>query len=59
MCFGIFKKKPEPIEKQAMTKEQVIEKLQEDILIHEQWAVIVTEYPQYAESFGDYDWHLE
>ena len=44
--------------KGMLTREKVIEKLREDILIHEQWAVLVAQYPQYAESFGDYDWHI-
>ena len=54
MC--IFKKKlPEGA---TLTKAQCIKKLEEDILIHEYWAVKVTEEPAYAASMGDYDWHM-
>ena len=42
----------------TLTKEEVIENLLDDILIHEQWACYVVEYPEYAESMGDYDWHI-
>lgn len=70
MCFGIFKQKPADWEiltpeepelttEATMTKAEVIEKLKEDILIHEDWAVRVTQTPSLAQSFGDYDWHMQ
>jgi hypothetical protein len=47
------------LEKPAMTRKQVIDRLREDIAIHERWIKIVTEHPSYARSFGDVDWHKE
>ena len=41
-----------------MPRAEVIEKLEEDILIHEYWAVEVVEHPEKAELMGDYDWHI-
>lgn len=58
MCFGIFKKKVEIAGMPTVSKQVVIEELENDILIHEQWAVLVTQTPSLAVSFGDYDWHL-
>lgn len=42
----------------TLTKAQVIKKLEDDILIHEHWAVRVTQEPELAKDFGDYDWHM-
>jgi len=61
MC--LFSKPPvsvyEPPENiTSMTRGEVIEKMEEDILIHEYWAVKVTQEPKYAPSMGDYDWHM-
>ena len=60
MCWlsKLFKKS-KPLEEATMTKAEVIEKLREDILVHEQWACIVTEEPNYGFYYGDYDWHME
>lgn len=41
-----------------MSKLEVIEELEYDILIHEYWAVRVIEEPKWAETMGDYKWHL-
>ena len=41
-----------------MTADEVIAELEYDILIHENWAVYVVQYPSYAASMGDYDWHM-
>jgi len=60
MCWlsKLFKSE-KPIPPATMTKAEVIAQLEDDILIHEQWAVIVTEHPEYAPSMGDYDWHMK
>jgi len=58
MCFKLFKPAPKD-GMPSMSKADVVKKLEEDILIHEYWAVKVTQEPQYAESFGDYDWNIE
>lgn len=42
----------------TLLKATVIKELKYDILIHEFWAVKVTEEPAWAPSMGDYDWHL-
>lgn len=42
------------------TKKRTIKELEYDILIHESWAGIVTQYPGlYDETMGDYDWHMK
>lgn len=51
-------KKVKPVYPATMTKSEVVTQLEIDILIHENWAAIVTGQPEYADSFGDYDWHL-
>ena len=61
MCF--WKKPPEstyepPEGMPSMTVREVLDKLEEDILIHEYWAGYVTQHPSYAASMGDYDWHM-
>lgn len=67
MCIskllGLFQKpEPQPLYPNelppTLTQEQVIAELEYDILIHESWAGYVTEYPSYAETMGDYSWHL-
>lgn len=59
MCFGIFKKKVDVSSMPTMAKQAVIEELEDDILIHKQWAVLVTQKPSLAKDFGDYDWHMK
>lgn len=51
-------KKAKPVPPATMTKEAVIEELEYDILIHEHWAVKVTQEPEWADSMGDYNWHM-
>ena len=60
MCLGIFKKKKQPDMSglPTLTKKKLIEEMEYDILIHEYWAVKVTEEPAWAPSMGDYDWHM-
>ena len=60
MCWltKLFRK-PNTLTAPTMSKEEVIEKLLEDSLLHEHWAAIVTEHPSYSRYFGDYDWHVE
>lgn len=59
MCWWLFKKKIDITGMPTMEKLAVIEELEDDILIHEQWACYVTQYPKYAETMGDYDWHMK
>lgn len=42
----------------TMTRGEVITNLENDILAHEDWAVRVTQYPEYVPLMGDYDWHM-
>uniref|UniRef100_A0A6M3J490 Uncharacterized protein n=1 Tax=viral metagenome TaxID=1070528 RepID=A0A6M3J490_9ZZZZ len=61
MCFK--KKSPvstylPPANYPSMTKQEVTDKMEEDIQIHEWWAGYVTQNPSYAQSYGDYDWHM-
>lgn len=68
MCFGIFKSQEPVIETvgdsdislPTMSKQTVIAELEDDILIHERWAVLVVQdqahYP--PANYGDYDWHM-
>jgi len=67
MCWWIFRKKQgvEPLypplypnELPTLPIDKVIEELEFDILIHEQWACYVTQNPSYAPTMGDYDWHI-
>ena len=58
---GYFDKKIEPLypnDLPEMPRSKVIEELEYDILIHEYWAVKVTQDPKWAPSMGDYDWHI-
>lgn len=57
MCF-LFKKKVDIIGMPTMSRQNVIGELEDDILIHENWAVKVVQEPEYAEAMGDYDWHM-
>lgn len=69
MCFGIFKKQEpvvenvgdEPIVLPSMSKQDVIADLEEDILIHERWAVLVVQDPTHypPKNYGDYNWHMK
>jgi len=54
----LFKKKANLSDMPTMSKQNIIEELGEDILIHELWAVKVTQSPKLADDFGDYDWHM-
>lgn len=58
MCWWLFKKKVDIGGMPTMEKIVVIEELEDDILIHEQWAVRVVQEPKWAEMMGDYDWHM-
>jgi len=53
-----FWKKPEQ-PAGLLTLDNVVKELEYDILIHENWAVMVVEQPEYALSMGDYDWHMK
>lgn len=59
MCklSNLFRKKA-PVGMPSMSRQEIIERLEYDILIHEYWAVEVTEHPEEAEKMGDYDWHM-
>lgn len=58
MCFGVFKKKVVTPGMPTMSNLTVIEELEDDILIHEYWAVKVVQEPKLATTMGDYDWHM-
>ena len=58
MCW-LFKKKVSISGMPTMGKTAIVEELEDDILIHEQWAVAVTQKPSLAKDFGDYDWHMK
>ena len=66
MCLGIFKKKPKPEPlypnelSPKLTQQQVIEELEYDIVIHEDYAVWVVQNPSRynPKVYGDYDWHI-
>ncbi len=59
MCFGIFKQKVDVSGMPTMTRLDVIGELEDDILIHENWAVYVVQHPEWAKTMGDYDWHMK
>jgi len=66
MCWNkliaLFRKvDPEPLypnELPNLSIDKVLEELEFDILIHEHWAVYVTQHPSYARTMGNYDWHI-
>ena len=59
MCLKWFRPKVKFDGIPSMEKIVVIEELEDDILIHELWAVKVVEEPELAEAMGDYDWHMK
>ena len=57
----LLRKQPKPEEMPTIHLENVIAMLEEDVLIHEHWAVYVIQHPksELIRVVGDYQWHLD